>query len=398
MEFMESLENPVTPAALRQRTSLTSHQLPKVRHETTQLKQVKRKTLTNSTGPREPVHDFNGFLGPSTHQRYEFFSEASDNSQPIRRPRDVNILSHTLRQCQQRIDQFPPIQAGHRFQTDLRLAMEKAEKSKSSEEISDLRYKTQSPDYGFAHTTNKDFSKMAHTVTSTQRTPLVHNSPLSSPRRAISPPFKTRLIREMLPTMNIHQGLTPKVDAYKRGYHTAGDYSPSTKRVIDDLDKARCDLILLPTNQQLNIQEITIQTDRYKQIAGHRTFSIRFESSTDNTLEDKPYHRRPYLLQKSPDRRKRASSPAAFNATLEEIQFKQMHHLQCANEDLFARPANIIDLEPSSSVENAASDMLECIKAPQSTGKSQISNSGQYNHNICRPLMNSIPCSPFPIL
>lgn len=395
---MELSENPATPAALRQRASLTGHYLPKVRHEATHSRQTKQKTMANSDGPRGSVHDFNGFLGPSTHQKHKFCPEASDGSQPMRRPRDVNILSHTLRQCQQRIDQFPPIQGGRWLQTDLRLAMEKDEKSKSPEEISDLRHKTQSPSHSFAQSTNKKSSTTAHTAMSVQRVLSAHDSPPPSPRRAISPPFKTRLIREMLPTMNTHQGLVPKTDAYKRGYHTAGDYSSSTKRVIDDLDKARCDLILLPTNQKLSIQEVTAQTDRYKQIAGHRTFSIRFESSADNALEDEPYQRRPYLLQKSPDRRKRALSPAAFNATLEEIQFKQMHTLRRTSKNLFARPVNIIDLEPSSSVENTASDMLECVKASQSAGNSQASSSEQYSPNICLPLMNNMPCSSFPIL
>lgn len=127
---MELSENPATPAALRQRASLTGHYLPKVRHEATHSRQTKQKTMANSDGPRGSVHDFNGFLGPSTHQKHKFCPEASDGSQPMRRPRDVNILSHTLRQCQQRIDQFPPIQAGRWLQTDLRLAMEKDEKAK----------------------------------------------------------------------------------------------------------------------------------------------------------------------------------------------------------------------------------------------------------------------------
>lgn len=320
---MESSENPVTPAALRRHVSLASQCMPKLRQKTTHLRSTKRELLTDSNGPKGPVHDFNGFLGPSMPQGYEACSEASDNPHTTRRrTQDINALSHALRQCRQKENQFPPIQTDCNLRKNLRLAMEKTEKNEAQEESSDFRHRVTSPNGAFTHFTYLDASKAHHAMANIQGAFATCTSPPSSPHRATSPPFKTRIIREMLPTIPSHQGMAPKADAYKRGYHTAGDYSPSTRRTIDSMDRARCDLILLPTNQKLSIQEITVQTDRYKQIAGRRTFSIQFDTPPESSVEE-PYQRRPYLLQRSPAKQRRAPSPAAFNAALEEMQSRK---------------------------------------------------------------------------
>lgn len=396
---MESSENPATPAALRRHASLVSQGMSRARQEATHLGITKQKTLADNDGPRGPVHDFKGFLGPSTPQAYEVYSEASDGPRALKRcTRDINVLSHALRQCRQKEDQFPPIQSSHKLQEEIRLAMERPEKSETQEEISDLRRGAYSPTSTLAHSACLDAEGMHCVMANAQRIITAHSSPRSSLHRAASPPFKTRMIREMLPTISPNRGLVPKADAYRRGYHTAGDYSPSTKRIIDDMDKARCDLILLPTNQKLSIHEITMQTDRYKQIAGHRTFSIRFDEPTESAAGEGNYQRRPYLLQKSSDRRRRAPSPAAFNAVLGEMQTKKMSTLHLIGKNNCPQSIPAVDLEPSSSIESMAAGVLEHTEASQSVDKPQDTKPIGHNNSVRLPLMNNIPCSPFPII
>lgn len=396
---MELSEYPMTPATLRRHVSLTSQEGQKRRQVATNLGTVRPKILVDKNGLKRSTHDFKGFLGPSTPQTYEVRSEVSDGHQVTkRRTQDINALSHALRQCQKKDDPFPPIQSSRQFQNEIRLATEKAEKSETQEEISNLRNRCNSPECFLAHSIGLGADGMHYNMANSPKSITVYNSPQLNIHRAISPPFKTRLIREMLPTINHNRGLVPKADAYKRGYHTAGNYSPSTKRTIDDMDKARCDLILLPTNQKLSIQEITLQTDRYKQIAGHRTFAIQFDEPIESTAKEDSYQRRPYLLQKSPERRRHVPSPAAFNVILEEKPTKNMNILHHTDKNNYQQSSHAVNQESNSSIEYIATDNIRYNETSHSVDRFQDSKQVTDNNSAQFPLMNSILCSPFPII